>query len=40
MSRSSTVASYTEVRARVNPDFQAEPLLPDLLSKAVTAIRG
>jgi Domain of unknown function (DUF5642) len=31
--------AYTEVRARVNPNFQAQPLLPDLLSKAVAAIR-
>jgi hypothetical protein len=31
--------AYTEVRARVNPDFQREPLFSDLLSEAVAAIR-
>lgn len=32
--------TYVEVMARMAPDFQAEPTLPDLLSKAVSAIRG
>jgi hypothetical protein len=32
--------TYVEVQARMNPGFQAEPLLPDLLTKAVNAIRG
>jgi hypothetical protein len=32
--------TYVEVMARVAPDFQAEPLLPDLLTKAVAAISG
>lgn len=32
--------TYVVVRARMAPDFQPEPLLPDLLTKAVTAIRG
>lgn len=32
--------TYVVVRARMNPDFQPEPLLPDLLTKAVSAIRG
>lgn len=32
--------TYVEVVARMAPDFQPEPLLPDLLTKAVTAIRG
>ena len=32
--------TYVLVMARMAPDFQAEPLLPDLLTKAVTAIRG
>jgi hypothetical protein len=31
---------FIEVVARVHPNFQAEPLLPDLLSKGVAAIRG
>ncbi|MGA5545582.1 DUF5642 family protein [Mycobacterium sp. NPDC051198] len=31
--------TYVVVRARMAPDFQPEPLLPDLLTKAVTAIR-
>lgn len=31
--------TYVEVWARVGPDFQAEPVLPDLLTKAVAAIR-
>jgi hypothetical protein len=31
---------YVNVNARLAPDFQAQPLLPDLLTKAVTAIRG
>lgn len=32
--------TYVVVRARMAPDFQPEPLLPDLLTKAVTAIRN
>ena len=32
--------TFVQVLARVHPDFQAEPLLPDLLTKAVTALRG
>ncbi|MCG7608219.1 MULTISPECIES: DUF5642 family protein [Mycobacterium] len=31
--------TYVEVVARMAPDFQPDPLLPDLLTKAVTAIR-
>lgn len=31
--------TYVEVWGRVGPDFQAEPVLPDLLTKAVAAIR-
>lgn len=31
---------FIEVVARVHPNFQAEPLLPILLSKGVAAIRG
>nr|WP_255396375.1 DUF5642 family protein [Mycobacterium sp. E740] len=31
--------TYVEVWCRVGPDFQAEPVLPDLLTKAVAAIR-
>jgi hypothetical protein len=31
---------YVNVNARLAPDFQAQPLLPDLLVKAVAAIRG
>lgn len=31
-------STYVVVRARMTPDFQPEPLLPDLLKKAVTAI--
>lgn len=31
--------TYVRVTARMAPDFQPEPLLPDLLTKAVTAIR-
>ncbi|WP_319458341.1 DUF5642 family protein [Mycobacterium sp. RTGN4] len=31
---------YVHVDARVSPDFQAQPFLPDLLVKAVAAIRG
>ncbi len=32
--------TYVQVTARMAPDFQAEPLLPDLLTKAVAAIRS
>jgi hypothetical protein len=32
--------TFVQVQARVHPDFQAEPLLPDLLTKAVTDLRG
>src|SRR6478752_8656383 len=32
--------TYVTLWARVPPDFAAEPVLPDLLSKAVYAIRG
>jgi Domain of unknown function (DUF5642) len=31
---------YVDVHARLAPDFQPEPLLPDLLTKAVAAVRG
>jgi hypothetical protein len=31
---------FVDVQARLAPDYAAEPLLPDLLVKAVTAIRG
>lgn len=31
---------YVNVSARVAPDFEAQPLVPDLLVKAVAAIRG
>lgn len=31
---------FTQVRARVNPEFAAEPLISDLLTKAVAAIGG
>lgn len=32
--------TYVEVVARMAPEFQPEPLLPDLLTKAVAAVRG
>jgi hypothetical protein len=32
--------AYVNVNARLAPDFEAQPLLPDLLVKAVAAIRG
>lgn len=31
---------YVSVAARLNPSFDAQPLLPDLLVKAVAAVRG
>ncbi|MDQ2636626.1 MAG: DUF5642 family protein [Actinomycetota bacterium] len=31
---------FAQVRARVNPEFPAEPLLSGLLTKAVAAVRG
>lgn len=31
---------FIDVQARLAPDYAAQPLLPDLLVKAVTAIRG
>ncbi|MDT5240638.1 MAG: hypothetical protein QOD97_2836 [Mycobacterium sp.] len=31
---------YVNVAARLNPSFDAQPLLPDLLVKAVAAVRG
>jgi hypothetical protein len=31
---------FVDVQARLAPDYAAEPLLPDLLVKAVSAIRG
>jgi hypothetical protein len=31
---------YVHVDARVTPSFPAQPFLPDLLTKAVAAIRG
>jgi hypothetical protein len=31
---------YVDVEARLAPDFETQPLLPDLLVKAVAAIRG
>ncbi|MGV0716260.1 DUF5642 family protein [Mycolicibacterium sp. XJ662] len=31
---------FAQVRARVNPEFPTEPVLPDLLVKAVAAVRG
>jgi hypothetical protein len=32
--------TFVQVLARLHPDFHAEPLLPDLLTKAVSALRG